>query len=133
MEEALTILKEKEITHGLIELRSDNILTFRPDIVSFKDYDLQVFKDLLEVFLDITDGTPRPYLCDNTYVTGIVDKKALTFMNEHFPRFATKAAMITNSPVTKVIVNTYNSVFKPKVMFKMFTSEEAAIKWLLKE
>ncbi|HZH86015.1 MAG TPA: hypothetical protein VFD77_01780 [Brumimicrobium sp.] len=133
MEEDLTILKEKEINHGLIELRSDNILTFRPDVVSFKDYDLQVFKDLLEVFLDITDGTPRPYLCDNTYVTGIVNKEALTFMNEHFPRFATKAAMITNSPVTKIIVNTYNSVFKPKVEFKMFTSEEAAIKWLLQE
>src|SRR5690554_7987006 len=78
------------------------------------------------------DGTPRPYLCDNTYVTGIVDKKALAFMNEHFPRFATKAAMITNSPVTKVIISTYNAIFKPKVKFKIFNSEEAAVKWLLK-
>lgn len=133
MEEKLSILKIEEITHGLIELRSDNILTFRPDVVTFKDYSLEVFKDLLEVFLVITDGTPRPYLCDNTYVTGIVNKEALAFMNEHFPSFATKAAMITNSPVTKIVLNTYNSVFKPKVRFKLFTSEEAAIKWLLKE
>lgn len=133
MPEDTTILKEKKISHGLIELRSDNILTFRPDIATFKDYSLEVFKDLLEVFVEITDGTPRPYICDNTYVTGIVNKEALAFMNEHFPKFATKAAMITNSSVTRVIVNTYNSVFKPKVRFKLFTSEEAAIKWLLKE
>src|SRR5690554_6873841 len=133
MEEALTILKEKEITHGLIELSSDNILTFRPDVVTFKDYSLEVFKELLEVFLVMTDGTPRLYLCDSPYVTGIVGKTHLAFMNEHFPRFATQAAMITNSPVTKVIISTYNAIFKPKVKFKIFNSEEAAIKWLLKE
>jgi len=107
MKGVLTILKEKEIAHGLIELRSDNILTFRPDIVTFKDYDLEVFNDLLGVFLDITDGTPRPYLCDNTYVTGLVNKEALAFMNEHFESFATKAAMITHSQVTKLVLNGY--------------------------
>ncbi|PKR79792.1 hypothetical protein CW751_13250 [Brumimicrobium salinarum] len=132
MEADIEILRLEIIKHGKIELRSDEILTFRPDIATFKDYDLQVFKDLLEVFLDVTKGTPRPYLCDNTYVTGIVDKEALTFMNDHFDRFATKAAMITKSPITRVIVNGYNSVFKPKVKFKLFTSEEKAVKWLLK-
>ena len=133
MEESLTILKVKEITHGVIELRSDNILTFRPDLVTFKDYDLQVFEDLLEVFVDIIDGTPRLYLCDNTYVTGMVNKEALAFMNEHFDTFATKAAMITHSQVTKLVLNGYNAVFKPKITFKLFTSEKQAVKWLLKD
>ncbi len=133
MEESLTILKVKEISHGVIELRSDNILTFRPDVVSFKDYDLQVFEDLLEVFIDLIDGTPRLYLCDNTYVTGLVNKEALAFMNEHFDSFATKAAMITHSPVTKVVLNGYNMIFKPKVTFKLFTSEKQAVKWLLQD
>ncbi|MFT6137826.1 MAG: hypothetical protein ACJAUJ_000912 [Salibacteraceae bacterium] len=131
MQESLKILKVKEITHGLIELRSDNILTFRPDIVIFKDYDLEVFNDLLEAFLDITDGTPRLYLCDNTYVTGLVNKEALAFMNEHFESFATKAAMITHSQVTKLVLNGYNSIFKPKITFKLFTSEKQAVRWLL--
>ncbi len=133
MEESLTILKVKKISHGVIELRSDNILTFRPDVVSFKDYDLQVFEDLLEVFIDLIDGTPRLYLCDNTYVTGLVNKEALAFMNEHFDSFATKAAMITHSPVTKVVLNGYNMIFKPKVTFKLFTSEKQAVKWLLQD
>ena len=133
MEGTFKILKIKNITHGVIELRSDNILTFRPDIVSFKDYDLQVFKDLLEVFVDIIDGTPRLYLCDNTYVTGMVNKEALAFMNEHFDTFATKAAMITHSQVTKLVLNGYNAVFKPKITFKLFTSEKQAVKWLLKD
>jgi hypothetical protein len=129
----LTILKVKEITHGLVELRSDNILTFRPDVSSFKEYDLQVLEELLEVFIDITDGIPRPYMVDNSYVTGIVSKEEQAYMNKHFGRFATKAAMIAYSPIIKVIVNGYNSIFKPEVKLKLFTSEDEAVKWLLRD
>jgi hypothetical protein len=132
MEEELTILKMKEIAHGVIELRSDNILTFRPDVSSFKEYDLQVLEDLLEEFIDITDGTPRPYMCDNTYVTGIVNKEEQAYMNKYFGSFATKAAMITHSPIIKVLLNGYNSFFKPKIKLKLFTSEDEAVKWLLR-
>jgi len=131
MKETLTILKVKEISHGLIELRSDNILTFRPDVTSFKNYDLQILQELLEEFIEITDGIPRPYLCDNTYVTGIVNKEEQAYINKHFGSFATKAAMLTNSPLIKVLLNSYNSVFKPKVQLKLFTSEEEAVQWLL--
>ena len=45
--------------------------------------------------------------------------------------FATKAAMITHSQVTKVVLNGYNSIFKPKITFKLFTSEKKGVKWLL--
>jgi hypothetical protein len=131
MKEPLTILKVKKISHGLIELRCDNILTFRPDVASFKNYDLQVLQDLLEAFIEITDGTPRPYMCDNRYVTGIVNKEEQAYMNKHFGSFATKAAMITHSPIIKVLLNSYNYVFKPKIQLKLFISEDEAVKWLL--
>ena len=131
MKEQVTILKMKEIRHGLIELRCDNILTFRPDVASFKNYNLQVLEDLLQAFNEITDGTPRPYMVDNRYLTGIVSKEEQAYMNKHFGSFATKAAMITHSPIIKVLLNSYNSVFKPKVQLKLFTSENEAVKWLL--
>lgn len=133
MEVELAIVKVKEITHGVVELRSDNILVFRPDVSTFKDYNLKVLADLVEVFLEITEGTPRPYLVDNRYITGIVNKEEQAFVNAHFERFATKGAMITHSPIIKVLLNSYTAVFKPKIELKLFTTEEAAVKWLLRE
>lgn len=133
MEENIRILKEKKITHGVVELRSDNILTFRPDIVTFKEFNLQILNDLLEVFMEITNGVPRPYLCGDTYSTGIVSKEELDFMSKHYPSFATKAAMITQSPVARVLADTYNSTFNPMVKVGAFSSEKSAIEWLLQE
>ena len=133
MEEKIKILKITEIPFGRVELRADNILVFRPDVGRFKQYDLPVLEVLLDTFKEITNGTPRPYMCDNRYITGIVNRGEQTFINEHFGAFATKAAMITTSPVIKIIVNSYNAIFKPKVEVKLFGSEKKAVDWLLKE
>ena len=133
MIEDFKILKVKNIPHGVVELRSDNILVFRPDIGTFKEYNLNVLSELLETFKEITDGVPRPYLCDNRHVTGIVNKEEQAYMNQYFGDFATKAAMITHSPLIKVLVNGYNSIFKPKVEIKLFNSENLAVEWLLKK
>ncbi len=131
MKAELEILKERETSHGVVELRSDNILAFRPDLTSFKEYDLQVLEDLLEVFIEISDGIPRPYLCDNRHITGIINRDEQAYINEHFESFATRAAMITHSNLIRVLLNGYNSIFKPKVELKLFGSEKDAVKWLL--
>lgn len=125
------MLREKEIVHGKIQLRADGILSFEPNVATFKNYDLEVLQDLLEAFVDITDGIPKPYLCDNRYVTGIVSKKEQEYMNENFGKFATKAALLSNSTILRIIVNSYNMIFKPKVEVKLFGDEEKAINWLL--
>lgn len=52
-------------------------------------------------------------------------------MSENFERFATHAAMITNSNLLRVMLNGYNAIFKPKVELKMFTSESKAVECLL--
>jgi len=133
MNNKIQIIKIIELPYGIVELRSDNILTFRPDIGRFKEFNLQILQELLEVFKEITNGTPRPYLCDNTYVTGIVNKEEQEFINNHFGEFATKSALITNSKVVNILVNSYNSVFKPKVEIKLFNKEKTAVEWLLKK
>lgn len=131
MKARLEILKELDTPHGLVELRSDNILLFTPDIARFKEYNLDVLKDLLEVFVEITDGIPRPYLCDNRYVTGIVNREEQAFINQHFHEFATRCAMLTNSSLINIMLNGYNALFKPKVEVRLFKSEEEAVSWLL--
>jgi len=125
------IVKTIEMPYGLVELRSDNILTFRPDLGIFKQYNLQILEELLEVFVEVTEGVPRPYMVDNSYVNGMVNKEEQAYINNHFGSFATRSAMITMSPVVKVIVNGYNSVFKPEVEIKLFNSEDKAVTWLL--
>lgn len=131
MDTDLEITKVMNIVHGVIELRSDNILSFRPDAATFKNYDHKVLSDLLEAFIEITEGIPRPYLCDNSYVSGIVNKEELAYMNENFGRFATHAAMITSSNLIRVLLNSYNTLFKPKVELRLFNSEKKAVEWLL--
>lgn len=126
-------MEEKIINtiHGVVELRSDNILYFKPDAATFKSYNLEILADLLVVFVEITDGIPRPYMCDNSYISGIVNKEELAYINENFGRFASRAAMITNSNLLRVMLNGYNSIFKPKAELKMFSSESKAVDWLL--
>ena len=126
-------MEEKKINtiHGVVELRSDNILYFKPDVSTFRSYNLEILADLLVAFVEITDGIQRPYMCDNSYISGIVNKEELAYINENFGRFATRAAMITNSNLLRVMLNGYNSIFKPKVELKMFTSESKAVDWLL--
>ena len=133
MLEKTTIIKKIELPYGLVELRSDNILTFRPDIAIFKEYDLEILQELLDVFKEITNGIPRPYLCDNRYLTGIVNKNEQAFIDKHFGEFATQMAMITESMVVKILLNSYNSIFKPKVQIKLFKKEDAAVEWLLRK
>ncbi|PKR79595.1 hypothetical protein CW751_14350 [Brumimicrobium salinarum] len=132
MERNIELLKVKEIVHGRIELRSDDVLIFRPNVATFKEFNLQVLQDLLDAFVEITDGVPRLYLCDNTYTPAIVSKDDLDFMSKKYPIFATKAAMITDSPIARVQVANYNSVYDPTVKLGAFVSEESAIEWLLK-
>ncbi len=47
MNNIVVILSYKELPYGVVELRSDNILVFRPDIAIFKQYDLEILKELL--------------------------------------------------------------------------------------
>ena len=130
VETADEVLKEKETSYGLIQLRSDNILVFRPDVHTFKEYNIEILEELHANFLEITDGIPRPYMADNRHITGIVTKEEKEYINKYSGDFATKMALLTHSPVMKVMVNTYLSMFKPKVMVKLFRTEEEAVKWL---
>ncbi|XOV69191.1 MAG: hypothetical protein ACFHU9_08380 [Fluviicola sp.] len=124
------VIKEKKISHGVIQLRSDNILVFRPDVHTFKEYDLDILIELREHFIEITDGIPRPYMADNRHITGIVTKEEKEYIHKHAGDFATKMAALTHSPIMKVMLNSYVAMFKPKMKMKLFSKEEEAVDWL---
>lgn len=126
------ILRTIEIPHGRVELRSDEIITFRPNLGVFKEYNLEVLRDLTAALVEISEGKPKPYLSDNRYITGFMGKKEQKFINENIAKFATRSAIITKSPLVRILVNSYHSVFKPIVDVRIFSNEEDAVKWLLR-
>lgn len=138
MEMEIVVLKEPEVLketmspHGKIELRSDGILFFRPDVYTFKEYDIEILDDLRRDFLKITEGTPRPYIADNRHITGLVTKEEKEYINRHMEEFAISMALITHSPVMNVMINTFMAMFKPKLKIRLFKNEEDAVEWSLK-
>lgn len=131
MEAEQEFIEVRTTKHGVVELRKDSILVFRPDVATFKEYNFEILGELLEVFIEMTDGVPRPYMCDNRYITGIIGKAEQAYIEQNFPKFATRAAMISNSNLLSIMVNSYNVFFKPKVPLKLFSNEQDAVKWLL--
>lgn len=132
MSAQVEILKSVKLPYGVAELRSDNIIAFRPDIAVFKEYNFDILTELKDIFIEMNEGTPRPYLCDNRYISGIISKEEQAYVNKHFGEFATKGAMISHSQLLRFMLLGYNAFFKPKVELRVFNSESKAIEWLLK-
>lgn len=130
LENDIEIIKEAELPYARVELRSDDILAFRPDIKVFSNYTIPILEEMLEVFKEITEGQPKPYFCDNRYITGIVNKEEKEFINKHFGEFALCTAMVSDSTILKVILNSYNAIYKPDIEIRIFSSEDPAINWL---
>lgn len=130
-EENAEILKSEQVSIGKAELRADGILTFEPDPALIGDYTMPILEEMLEAILKITDGVPRPFYVDNRYVLAMLNQKERDFLEAHFERFATAAAMTESSPVTRMIGNTFFRLKKPHMPFRIFKEKEPAIKWLL--
>lgn len=129
MEKPVEILKSVELDFGVIELRSDNILTFDPN-EKLEVYTLDILKVMITEFKTITNGTPRLYLCDNSKINSGIGSKEKEFVNKHTHEFATAFAMVENSALIRFLVHSYNHLYKPIVPVKMFKKKEDAIAWL---
>ncbi len=127
--ENVTILKSVQLDFGLAELRSDNILTFFPN-ETIKTYHLNHLKEMLIVFNNITEGVPKPYYSDNTYLSGKFGNKEKEFMGEHFHEFATAFAMKEQSSLVRFTTNIFIHLNKPNIPIKMFNTKNEAINWL---
>jgi len=59
-----------------------------------------------------------------------IKKEARDYAGRMGKDYFVAAAMVTESPLMRLIVNTFNAIQKPGVPFKLFASEEEAIAWL---
>jgi hypothetical protein len=60
----------------------------------------------------------------------LMSPEARNFANQNGVDYFKASAVITRSLTIRLVVNFFNSFYKPKIPLKMFDNEEAARKWL---
>lgn len=93
--------------------------------------DLETAKEIIRTRLEFTDSKPVIALVRNLGVVSM-DKKARDYLSsDEGIRGIIAGAMVLDSPFGSFLGNFYLSVTKPKVPIRIFSKEEAALKWLL--
>ncbi|MCB0381537.1 MAG: hypothetical protein KDD24_09790 [Flavobacteriales bacterium] len=124
----VTALKTIQLDFGTIELRSDNIISFEP-IEGLTTFTMDQLTVMLNVFLEISEGEPRPYFSNNYNLKSLGGKERI-YITENFHRFACAFAMTENSAVTRFITHTFMAISRPQIPVKMFKEKEPAYAWL---
>lgn len=108
------------------------------DIVFFKyapalDMDVHVAREMVASRLEYTKGEAVYALIDVTNLKSTT-KEARDYMNspEGGLRGIKAGAFLSNNVVPTLLINLYLKVSNPPVPAKFFTSEEEALKWLIK-
>ncbi|MCB0409922.1 MAG: hypothetical protein KDD29_06855 [Flavobacteriales bacterium] len=122
------VIKSVPFDYGLIELRSDNIITFEP-VDGFSTFTIPQLKVMLEILLDISEGIPRPYFSDNRNLKSLGTEERV-YINEHMHKFTSAFAMTENSAITRFITHTFMQLNRPPFPVKMFKTKDEAILWL---
>lgn len=124
----IKIIKSIVLDFGVIELRSDNIMTFEP-AQGVTTVNIHQLKEMLKVLIDLCDGKPKPFLSNNKNVKSFgYEEREYVAKNIHL--FATASAIIESSAIVRFITHTINTLFKPKIPLKLFKTKEDAIVWL---
>ena len=121
-------IKTVELDFGVITLRSDNIIAFEP-ADGFTTFNMDQLTIMLNVFLEITNGVPRPYFSNNYNLKSLGSRERV-YISENFHRFACAFAMTENSAVTRFITHSFMQLSRPAIPVRMFKEKEAAYAWL---
>jgi hypothetical protein len=84
----------------------------------------------LEDFKKITNGKKFCMLLDVTN-SSPTDKETREFAAEELPKIVTALAMISDSPLGRMVANLFFALKPPPYPAKMFANEEDAKAWLL--
>lgn len=124
----INITKYKELDFGTISLRSDDILTFEPteNITTLNKDELEI---MLNELLILGEGKPKPFFSNNKQMQSLGTEER-EFIGSTIHQFASKSAIIENSPMVRFITHMIVHFYKPAVPMKMFKKETDAIEWL---
>ncbi len=124
----IEIIKSVRFEYGVIELRSDHIITYEP-ANGITSYTLPQLEIMLGILIEISGGIPRPYFSNN-YNLKSLESEERVFISNNFRQFANAFAMTENSAITRFITHTFLQLFRPEIPIKMFKTKEEAYEWL---
>lgn len=113
---------------GKVELREDGILRFIASS-NLQTINLYQLEELLKVFIEMVDGKPRPFYTDNGKMQKLGHRER-QFIGNNLHLFASASAIKETSGGIRLISGAINHLFPPKVVMRMFKSEDEAIAWL---
>ena len=98
---------------------------YKPGVVITLDAAKQIVGDRLKV----QKGTTFPVFCD---MRGIKDSEraARDYLAKEGSSLVKAVAVLTDSPVTKIMLNFYLTISRPLIPTKMFTNETQALEFL---
>jgi hypothetical protein len=94
------------------------------------DVDLEDAKEIMNVSSLFRRGRSIPVLGDLSEVRSISHESREYLSGEEATSIASSLAIITGTPISKIIGNFLIGINKPPYPVKLFTSQEKAIKWL---
>ena len=120
----------KETTTSILTRTDESLFIVRVKAGAYET--LELAQENGKILLELKgEDPPLPILIDFSQGAGQhID--ARKYYAEHSGAWCSKAAFLTNSPITRVIGNIYMGLNKPKVPTQLFNTEEAARDWLLK-
>jgi hypothetical protein len=111
-----------------ISLGGDGIV--RILYVSGIEETLEHAKENVAAVTTIADGKKRPLLIDISGLGSIEQRARQYFAGEEPSKVALATALITNSPVARIIGSFFLGLNKPNFPVRLFTSEREATRWL---
>ena len=127
--EKTSIIKSVSFEYGVIELRSDDILTYKP-AKEFKTFSLELVKAAVEILIEVTEENPKLYVCDIRHFNKNADSETKSYIEKTLPQYATACAVLEKSAIIAHATHLFLHFYKPKLPFKLFQSSEKAIDWL---
>jgi hypothetical protein len=124
----INILKEQKCSVGIITLRDDRVLTFKP-FEGVTTVNLDDVKEMYSIFMELTKGVPHLYYSDNTNLKSLGREERI-YVSTRIHNFASAMAIKENSAIVRFITHTMVHLTNPEISIKMFKTEESAINWL---
>lgn len=121
-------INTKETPRSYYWLGDNNILY----VVSKKNapkVNIDETRKMLDDFADAANGKRFCILADVTYSTPN-DKATREFIAEEFPKIVSALAMISASPLGRMVANLFFSLKPTPYPAKMFSTEKEAVEWL---
>lgn len=90
---------------------------------------LEAAKQVVKDRLAVQNGESYPVFCDMRGVRDS-DKPARDYLAKEGSSLVRSVAVLTDSPVTKIMLNFYLTISKPLIPTKMFTDRNQALQYL---